>query len=150
MGEQPSIVCSEYEGNLDREGEAFLEYARMRILNSPNTRVEFCKYMITVSTGAVPIYLGLFSFVVTRKSTHLSGCQFALAITPACLFLLSAIVFVLGYLPRSGHTDFGSIAVIREEYRNDLARRRYLINIATAVFFTAGLLAILVVVFNVP
>ncbi|MBI4299178.1 MAG: hypothetical protein HY666_05395 [Chloroflexi bacterium] len=59
---------------------------------------EFCKYMTTVSLGSIPVFLGLLALVGFSSIQDLKQQPF-LVFSPAALFLITSLVFILGYFP---------------------------------------------------
>ena len=49
--------------------KALYEAGKSLLIDSINTGREFCKFMITISTSAIPIHLGLLKFVLPEKYT---------------------------------------------------------------------------------
>ena len=65
---------------------------------SRTTAVDFCKTMLTASTGAIPVYFAILKYLGTETAW---GSWFStFAALPPLLFLASAIVFALALRPR--------------------------------------------------
>jgi hypothetical protein len=75
------------------------EVGKALLLDSLETGKEFCKSMIGIANGAIPIYLGLLSFVAPEKYRP-SPWEAVAALIPPTLFLLASIAFADGYFPR--------------------------------------------------
>ena len=54
-------------GPLSPHNEALYEAGKEMLISSISTAREFCKFMITVLTGAIPLYLGLLKFVLPEN-----------------------------------------------------------------------------------
>src|SRR5438067_13809864 len=86
---------------LTPHNKALYEAGKTLLVESITVSRDFCKFMITLATSAIPIHLGLLKFVLPEHYV-LSLRQGILASTPAVFFLLSAIIFTIGYYPQSG------------------------------------------------
>jgi hypothetical protein len=80
---------------------ALYEAGKTLLIESITTGREFCKFMISVSTGAIPIYLGLLKFVLPEHYI-LSLEQGIFAVVPAVFFLTASVIFAIGYYPQAG------------------------------------------------
>jgi len=94
--------------------EAIYEAGKTLLVESITTGREFCKFMITMSTSAIPIHLGLLKFVLPEKYT-LSLSQGIFAVIPAFVFLIAAIIFTLGYYPQMGNFSLDIVEEIEAE-----------------------------------
>jgi hypothetical protein len=133
---------------LSPHNEALYETGKEMLKSSISTARDFCKFMITVSTGAIPIYLGLLKFVLPQNVT-LSVSKIVLSIIPSFIFLISAIVFILGYFPQVGHFSLDIINEIKQAYENTTIRRKKFTNWGVVLFLTGTILAILSIVIHI-
>ena len=104
------------------QDEALLEAGRRLLLNSVDDSRNYCQQMISVATGAIPIYLAILKLwfpsdevAPARVSTFFAA--------PAFLFLLAALSFSLGYLPLQYEMNIGNLDSI-EDVRSRLMRHR--------------------------
>lgn len=88
------------------QNNALLEAGKNILLESVSVGRDFCKEMITISSGAIAIYLGLLTFIRPEyfEKINLSFSNSFIALLPAFLFLAATLCFALGYYPRK--TEF--------------------------------------------
>ena len=101
---------------------ALYEAGKKLLLDSVSIGQEFCKFMIGSSTGAIPIYIGLLTLILPKGFLFHSFAGVTL-VAPACLFLLSSIVFTIGLLPRSSTVSLDLPAEIDAERSATISRR---------------------------
>jgi hypothetical protein len=121
--------------------EAIYEAGKSLLIESITTGRDFCKFMITMSTSAIPIYLGLLKFVMPEKYT-LTLNQGIYAVIPAIVFLISAIIFTVGYYPQAGNFSLDIIEEIEREREKTIRKRKNLTWIGFS-FFLLGLLSMI-------
>jgi hypothetical protein len=127
--------------------KALYEAGKALLLDSVTTGREFCKSMIGTSTGAIPLYLGLLTFLLPEK--FVLGFAGGLTIAaPAIGFLLAATLFTLGYLPVSGKFSLDLIEEIEQALEKNLAYRKRFIWSGLTVFIVSTLLAIWAIILN--
>lgn len=124
---------------------ALYEAGKTLLIESISTGKEFCKFMISVSTGAIPIYLGLLKFVLPESFTF-SIWQITLATVPTILFLIASVVFAVGYFPRSGRLSLDIVDEIERE-RTRMIRIRTILGWAGFSIFLIGVLIAIASVF---
>jgi len=127
---------------LSPHNEALYETGKDMLKSSISTARDFCKFMITISTGAIPIYLGLLKLVLPPNIT-LPRTDLLLSIFPAFFFLISALVFIFGYFPQVDYFSLDIIDEIRQAYEKTVAKRRKLSILGTSFFVVGTILAIL-------
>lgn len=111
--------------------EVVIEAGRRLFLESVEVSRDFARQMITVSSGAVPIYVALLGIADLR---HRSTSSLVLVSIPALVFLSSTLFFVLALLPRKALISVQILDDIREA-RNRLMSARYLwIKLGLAIF----------------
>lgn len=126
---------------------ALYEAGKALLIESITTGRQFCKFMISVSTGAIPIYLGLLKFVLPEHYAF-SLERGILAIGPAILFLIATVVFTVGYFPQVGHFSLDIPAEIERERTKTIQRRTKLTLLGFIIFLAATLAAITSIVIN--
>jgi hypothetical protein len=103
--------------------EALYEAGKKLLVDSIEVGREFCKFMVGVSNGAIPLYLALVGLAVGKnyRPTLIEGI-FLLA--PPAVFLIAASVFAAGYFPV--HSNF-SLELLHEieAARLAIVKRRY-------------------------
>jgi hypothetical protein len=122
--------------------KALYEAGKALLIDSINTSREFCKFMITISTSAIPINLGLFKFVVPDKHI-VTFQQGIIAAIPSFLFLIATIIFTIGYYPQIGKFSLDVIQQIEDERTKTILRRRKLTIIGFIIFTLATISMIL-------
>ena len=83
------------------QDQGLYEAGKQLLVESISVGREFCKFMVGVSTGAIPLYLALLTLALPKDYRPAWG-KGILAIVPASLFLLAAVTFALGVFPRTG------------------------------------------------
>lgn len=152
MNKKESTTASKSEiesvGPLSPHNEALYEAGKDMLKSSVSTARDFCKFMITVSTSAIPIYLGLLKFVLPENIT-LTVSKLVLSVIPPFFFLISAIVFVLGYFPQVDYFSLDIVNEIKQAYEKTLEKRRKFINCGIALFMIGSILGILSIVIHI-
>jgi formate hydrogenlyase subunit 3/multisubunit Na+/H+ antiporter MnhD subunit len=138
--ENPPIVV-ENVTEVTPHNKALYETGKSLLIDSITTGREFCKFMITVSTSAIPIHLGLLKFVLPEKYT-LTFNQGIMTVIPAVIFLIASIVFTIGYYPQIGKFSLDITDEIENE-RNKTIKRRKDITIWGFVIFIIATLAMI-------
>jgi hypothetical protein len=135
-------------GPLSPHNEALYETGKEMLKGSISTGRDFCKFMITVSTGAIPIYLGLLKFVLPENIT-LSLSKLFLSVVPPFFFLISAIVFILGYFPQVDYFSLDIINQIKQAYEKTVIKRKKFINFGIILFLIGTVFAIMSIVIHI-
>ena len=133
---------------LSPHNEALYEAGKEMLISSISTARDFCKFMITMSTGAIPLYLGLLKFVLPENIT-LPVSNLAVFVIPPFLFLISAIVFVLGFFPQVDYFSLDIIDEIRQAYEKTILKRKKFINCGIALFFIGSIIGILSILMHI-
>lgn len=117
----------------------FEEWAK----KSRDIALDFCKTMLSASTGGIPIYFAVLKYIGFEK---ISGTALSkLSILPPVLFLLAAILYVLALRPRHelvAPSDFNAFRKRRLEQLNQFIIR------GTATFIGAVGLAIVMLFYT--
>jgi len=132
---------------LSPHNEALYETGKEMLKSSLNITRDFCKFMITVSMGAIPTYLGLLEFVLDENIT-LSINELML-IVPPFFFLISAIIFIFGYFPQVDYFSLDIVEEIKQAYEKTVAKRKKLTNWGIFLFLVGSVLAILSITINI-
>jgi hypothetical protein len=130
---------------LSPHNEALYETGKEMLKSSITTGTDFCRFMITFSFGAIPTYLALLKFVLPEKVV-LSIVGLILSLIPPFIFLVSAIIFVFGYLPTTSRFSLDIIEEIKGVYEETIMRRKRIIKIGLIVFLIGSTFAILSIV----
>jgi len=127
--------------------KAIYEAGKMLLTESINIGREFCKFMITTSVGAIPIYIGILTFLLP-KDYQLGLLRSVLSVLPAVIFLVATTVFAVGYLPVTSQFSLDIIEEIERERSKAIRRRRILIGIGFSLFVIGILASIVIVAIN--
>lgn len=124
--------------------KALYEAGKTLFIESASTGREFCKFMIRNSTAAVPTYLALLKFVLPEEFSP-NFAQGSCALSPPLLFLLSSIIFTVGYLPIESNLSLDILDEIRRERGRIIRHRRWISIVGFSVFCVGIFLGISVV-----
>jgi hypothetical protein len=128
--------------------KALYEAGKSLLIDSVTTAREFCKSMITISTGAIPIYLGILSYLFPKD--YALGVEAGITIAvPAIGFLIAAVIFVGGYLPITSRFSLDIIDEIERERDKVINHRKRFIWSGVIVFVLSALAAISAIVVNI-
>ena len=133
---------------LSPHSEALLETGKAILKDSVTTGREFCKSMIGTSTGAIPVYLGILTFLLPKEFKLGIGAGVTIAI-PAIGFLIATTLFTLGYLPIAAKFSLDLIEEIEAALEKNIAYRKRFIWSGMTVFIISALLAILTIISNI-
>ena len=140
------FVIAEASG-LTLQDEALLEAGKHLLLNSVDDARNYCKQMINVAIGAIPIYLSILKLWVPQPQVTLFQSK-AFMSAPAFLFLLAALSFSLGYLPLRYEMNIDNIDSI-EKVRSQLMSYRGKFGTFGFLLFCLGVvLAVMSVIFG--
>lgn len=135
-------------GPLSPQNEVIYEMGKEMLKSSLSIARDFCKFMITSTIGAIPIYLGLFKFVLS-ENTILSGIKLLLSIIPLLLFFFSTILFICGYLPKASRLYLDNINDIEQAHDKIIIRRKIFIYLGTTFFFIGIIVATVSILINI-
>jgi hypothetical protein len=141
------VIKVQEVSDLSPHSKAMYEAGKTLLVNSINTSRDFAKFMISVSTGAIPVYLGLLKFVLPENYT-LGLWDGILAVTPAIVFLVASIVFTLAYFPTTDYFSLDIIEEIEKVHKTTIKRRNRYTTSGFVVFLCGNALGILVVTLN--
>lgn len=116
--------------------EALLEAGKVLLIQSIEIGRDFCKFMISICAGAIPVYLGLLKFVLS-DSHAFTVWQSVFVISCLVLFAGALLVFVFGFFPQRSLFSL-DIAEVIEKERKTTIRRRYACSVAGLVVFLVG------------
>jgi hypothetical protein len=135
-------------GALTPHNKALYEAGKSLLVDSITTAREFCKSMIGISTGAIPIYLGILSLLFPEHYTLKIPGGIALAV-PAVGFLVAAVVFIFGYLPITANFSLDVIEEIQSIRLRIIKQKRTFIIIGVILFAVSTLWAIISIIVNI-
>lgn len=123
--------------------EALYEAGKKLLIEAISTGREFCKFMISISTGAIPVYMGLISFIIPTDYVA-PASQINYSILPPMLFFISSVFFTIGYFPKSTNFSLDVIEEIKNARDKIIKKRMHFIWIGMVTFSFGVLLAIII------
>jgi len=128
--------------------EALYEAGKQMLIDSISTGREFCKTMIGTSTGAIPIYIAILTFILPED--FILGVAGGVTIAvPAIGFLLATTLFSAGYLPATGKFSLDIIDEIEKERDRIIKSNLHFIWYGLGAFIVSTLLAIWAIIINI-
>lgn len=145
LGRQQVSVVNVSE--VSPHSKAIYELGKSMLSDSVDIGREFCKFMITLSTGAIPIYLGILTFLLP-EGYQLGFVKGLIAILPLIAFLICTIVFTVGFFPITSSFSLDIVDEIDKAREKIIERRARLIKLGFSIFVIAVLSSIFVIVVN--
>ena len=136
-------------GRLTFEDHVLQEAAKEIVLESLPVSREFCKFMVGFATGAVPVYLGLVNLFLPDNFAFASSDRAYLGL-PVLGFMLAAMLFVLGYMPKSDPFNLNESHSIEQHRRDAITQRSRLSVAGFGMFAITAIGAAAVVLFVIP
>ena len=145
--QEPAVECenAEKESLYDR---ALFEAAKDVLKSAISGGQDFCKFMATVATSGVAVYLALVKFTLPEDA-QLSRLELGLCIIPALLLLSGAVVFIQGYLPRFDENDLESLATMKQAHVRNVARQKRVTRLGLALFGAGDVAALAAIIWLV-
>src|SRR3990172_1786906 len=132
-------------GEVSPHNKAVYEAGKSMLIDSISTGREFCKSMIATCTGAIPIYLGILTFLLPEQ--YILGVKAGITVAlPAVLFLVASVFFTVGYFPVTKEFSLDLVSEIERERNATIKYRNKLIWIGITFFVMGTLMAIIVIV----
>ncbi|HEY9879208.1 MAG TPA: hypothetical protein V6D29_12190 [Leptolyngbyaceae cyanobacterium] len=127
------------------EQSLYVAVGQKILLDRLNTGKDFCKLMLTLSLGAIPVYLLLFIMAIPYDSDV--GKQIGVVVlSPALIFLLSAIIFAVGFLLVATRPVVEPASEIERTSRKIAARRNQIIALGSLCFMGASLVGMVAII----
>jgi hypothetical protein len=120
---------------------ALYDAGKQLLVESVEVGREFCKFMVGVSSGAIPTYLALVG-LATGKSYRPTVAEGALLLLPALMFLAAATIFAFGYFPVQTQMSLDRPAEIEAAREANMRRRRTAARAGFAVFMLGVVLGL--------
>jgi len=125
--------------------QALYDVGRELIRQSLTVGRDYCRFMITTSLSAIPIYLAIIAFSIP-DNTALDISTKIYLIIPVTLFLAASLIFTRGYFPVMKSFSLDIIDEI-EFVRSQTIRKRYiLIRVGMTLFLIAILIACIMII----
>jgi|ERR1043165_9969811 len=133
---------------LSPDTEMWVGVGRKLVEESISVGRDYEKFMIQFSFGAVPLYATLLRLFkgdspITPPN---EGFKIVILLAPVVLFLLSSIVFLFAYYPRSIAVLISTAEDVRRLHGKLLNSRRKMDFLGTAVFILATVTSVLVAI----
>jgi hypothetical protein len=125
--------------------KALYEAGKQMLVESISVGREFCKFMVGVSTGAIPLYLALLQFALPKDYRPSWWWKGVAAIAPGAIFLVASLLFALGVFPRTGKFSLDLPEEI-DQVRDHTIKRLGNFALAGFVCFTIAALASIIVI----
>lgn len=146
--EKPLNVEREIEllevSSVSPHNKALLEAGRSILLDSVATGREFCKFMISFSIGAIPVYFGLLKFILPENHTF-TRKEGIIALIPAVIYLISSVIFVLGYFPNVSELSLDIPSEIERARVRIIKRSIKHIRVGFAAFLVSTMYSVIIV-----
>jgi hypothetical protein len=126
---------------LSPHNAALYEAGKTLLVESVEVGRDFCKSMIGVATGAIPVYLALVGLVVGEKFRPGFYEGLLLALAPAA-FLVAAVVFAFGYFPSTSVFSLDVPEEIERARATTISRRKKLALVGFGTLVLAIVLSI--------
>jgi len=135
------------------EEQGLFDLGKKLMADSLPVAVDYCKAMITISTGAIAVYYALFTYILPKDYKSPTMWERVWIIAPAALLLLAAGMFAFGYAPTSRKVSLAMLkkpagvdekddTSVETAYTKMLSHRSILAKLGTWIFL-AGLAAAL-------
>jgi hypothetical protein len=145
-GEGLKVAVSDVQA-VTPHNEALYEAGKKLLLDSVETGRDYCKFMITTSMSAIPVYLALLGLMLPAEyqPTWTSG---PVLIVAPVVFLAAAGVAIAGYLPRVATFSLDLPQEIEDARQATIDRRRRFALAATVLFCVAALCTVAVALWS--
>ncbi len=145
---QEKKVLIEVEGvsEVTPQNQTLFDIGRELIGQSLTVGRDYCKFMISTSFSAIPIFISIIAFSNPDK-TILDESKRIYLLIPILLFLAAALVFTRGYLPVRESFSLEIMEEI-ESIRTKTIHKRYILTrIGVVLFLVAVLTACIMILF---
>lgn len=122
--------------------EGMIEVGKEMMKKSIEVGRDYCKFMITTSFSAIPIYLGLLKLVIPEDANITNNVLIFLFVGPT-LFIVSALIFIGGYLPKVESLSLDDPRSIADAHSGIIKTRVNIIIAGTIVFIIACIVSII-------
>jgi len=128
-------------GGRSPHNEGLYEAGKALLVESIEVGRDFCKSMITIATGSIPVYLALVGLAVGKEFRPSLGEGIVLVLGPAG-FLLSATAFAIGYFPKKSAFSLDMPSEIETARTSTLDKRKLWATIGFGMLLLGIVLAI--------
>jgi len=137
MEEKKNEIKLKNVSSISPHNEAIYEVGKKMLADSIEVGRDFSKFMINLSTSAIPIYITLIGFLSLQK------LQTILLIIPPISFLVSSVLFVFAYLPKQGKYSLDVIDEIESAISRSITSRNKFIYSGFITFIFAIIFSII-------
>jgi len=145
MTKNETKIKLEQVQDITPHNKALYEAGKKLLVDSVDVGREFCKFMTTTTLGAIPVYLALLKLVLP-KDYSLHSYDEVLFVVPPIIFLISAVLFVLGYFPQKGKLSLDLPDEIERERSVTISRRHRYAVFAFSVFCVGIVLGVWILI----
>ena len=134
-----NIIEPEEVRILSPHNRALYEAGKKMLIDSVDAGKEFCRFMITTTLSAIPIYVSIVGLSLSNMPENKRNVFLSiLGVLPIFLFLVATTMFVFGYFPRVTRISLDLPEEI-DEAREAIIRSRYNFIIAGMLSFVLGI-----------
>ena len=144
--EDKNIILEQVQ-DITPHNKALYEAGKKLIIDSIDVGREFCKFMTTTALGAIPIYIALLRFVLP-KDYRLQSYDEIIFLSPPIVFLISSVLFVIGYFPQKGLLSLDLPVEIERERSLTIKRRHRYASLGFISFCIGIILSSWVIISN--
>lgn len=131
MNSEPPPVRVINVAALSPSTEAIYEVGKKMLADSIDVGRDFSKFMISLASGGIPIYVGLLGLLGAKEFTSLAFYA------PPALLVASVVLFVIAYFPRYGRYSLEISEEIEAARTRAVQGRNGLLRAGLAVFLVA-------------
>jgi len=119
---------------------ALQEAGKKLFIDSVEVGRTFCSFMISTSVSSIPIYMAIVAYLHSGEKGFSKFGYFdkVMVISPCFIFIISMVIFILGYLPNMAQLNLDYPEFIESSLDNIIKKRRKFI-IAGVIFFTVAI-----------
>lgn len=143
--EENVIIGVKDVGTVSPHNQALYDVGNELIRQSLTVGRDYCKFMITTSLSAIPIFLSIIAFSIPDKTALDISTKIYLFI-PVTLFLAASLIFTWGYFPVMENFCLDIIDEIEFVRSKTIRKRHILIRVGVAIFLIAVLIACIMII----
>jgi hypothetical protein len=138
-----NIIKPSAVNNISPHNQGLYEAGKKMLKDSTKVGRKFCQTMVEYSIGAIPIYLGFLTYITRNKQFTILGL--ILVSIPPILFIISSIIFLFGFLPKTEEFSLDMIDDFREQMNHTIRSREISIKFGFSIF----VIGVLFVLFDI-
>lgn len=126
---------------LSPQSEALFEVGKKMLTDSIEVGRDFAKFMMTLSSSSIPVYIGILTFI---NKDSIQEYSFSYYIPPIA-FLVTIIIFSISFFPQYGKYSIDVIEEIKAAREKAINSRNWLFFSGFIIFIFGLLFAILII-----